>query len=68
MARKRASDRSGSVLWLTCEECGRPLERTPGGFMVCPAGHGKLCEESKPASEPVTDLFSPSVEPVPCES
>ncbi len=68
MARKRASDRSGSVLWLTCEECGRPLERTPGGFMTCPAGHGKLCEESKPEAAPVTDLFSPREECVSCES
>ncbi len=65
---RKAKDRSGSVLWLTCEECGRALERTPGGFMACPAGHGKLCEESKPEAAPVTDLFSVAREDVLCES
>lgn len=25
-----------------CAECGRPLERTPDGWLCCPKGHGKL--------------------------
>jgi hypothetical protein len=31
---------------LSCVACGRPLERTPGGYLACPRGHGKLLTEA----------------------
>ena len=27
-----------------CRECGRPMVRTPSGFLSCPRAHGKLIE------------------------
>jgi hypothetical protein len=36
---------------LRCEECGSYLERTPGGYLACPNGHGRLSVE-QPADEP----------------
>lgn len=29
---------------LSCGQCGRPLIRTPTGFLCCPAGCGRLIE------------------------
>lgn len=34
----------GRVSSLSCQQCGEPMERTPGGFLACPRGHGKLFE------------------------
>lgn len=31
---------------LSCVECGEALERTPGGYLCCPKGHGKLLNEA----------------------
>ena len=30
----------------SCVACGRPLERTPGGYLACPRGHGKLLTDA----------------------
>jgi uncharacterized Zn finger protein (UPF0148 family) len=57
--------RGGRVSSLTCESCGEPLERTPGGFLACPRGHGKLYEAcNSPAvwDGDAEDLFDTSAE------
>jgi hypothetical protein len=33
---------------LHCEECGEYLVETPGGYLCCPRGHGKLHIEDRP--------------------
>ena len=57
MARKRALTRDTRTLWDVCQECGSPLDRTPGGYLCCPLGHGKLVADAPlPVAE--TNLFS----------
>ena len=41
-----------------CPRCGRYLERTPSGYLCCPAGHGKLLTEP-PAETDGEDAESP---------
>lgn len=57
--------RGGRVSSLSCGECGEPLERTPGGYLACPRGHGKLYEAcNNPAvwDGDDEDLFGTSAE------
>lgn len=35
-------------LFALCQECGRAMEKTESGFLVCPAGHGRLHAEPRP--------------------
>jgi hypothetical protein len=38
-----------------CEDCGRPLDRTPSGFLACPLGHGRLVRESEDDPQPADE-------------
>ena len=46
-AQKSMFDDGPELSALSCGECGRPLERTPSGFLACPNGHGKLVTETQ---------------------
>jgi hypothetical protein len=48
-----------------CRECGRPMVRTPSGFLSCPRAHGKLIEP--PAAE-VRPPGAPACEQEPIRS
>jgi hypothetical protein len=37
-------DRGGRVSDLSCQSCGEPMEYTPGGYIACPSGCGRLVE------------------------
>jgi hypothetical protein len=45
-------DRGGKVSALSCEVCGEALEHTPGGYLACPNGHGRLQLAQVPEEEP----------------
>lgn len=34
-----------SLFDLRCVLCDKRMERTPGGFLACPRGHGKLHQD-----------------------
>jgi hypothetical protein len=44
-----------ALVHLRCEECGHYLARTPGGFLACPLGHGKLTREADDDPQPDDD-------------
>lgn len=48
----------GRVVNLTCQECGRPMETTPSGYLCCPRGCGKLLL-AVPEDEPCGSWFDP---------
>jgi hypothetical protein len=43
------------AMWLRCQVCGRFLERTPSGYLACPAGHGRLLREAESDPQPADD-------------
>jgi hypothetical protein len=44
---------------LRCGACGEHLTRTPGGYLACPRGHGKLLLESPAGEESFGSWFEP---------
>ena len=54
MARRPERDQMEALSFVCCE-CGHPLERTPGGYLACPLGHGRLVRESDDDPQPDDD-------------
>jgi hypothetical protein len=45
-------DQGGRVSELSCCSCSAPLEHTPGGYLACPNGCGRLLEAQTDAGPP----------------